>query len=185
MRLVCSWCKVSLTIRQFTTMFEQHLQQLQVRLADAGIDVAVISDDDSVYYYSGYYDYLHMEFGRPTLLLVARDGPSLLITPAIDENMALEHARVDRIEAWNDGLGREWREHIPVLLRGANRVAIEMQHMPAPVRAFIDTLVDADSLVDLAPIVAAMRMIKSEPELQLARHAGAVANAIDFVQQVT
>jgi Xaa-Pro aminopeptidase len=37
-------------------MFEQHLQQLQVRLADAGIDVAVISDDDSVYYYSGYYD---------------------------------------------------------------------------------------------------------------------------------
>jgi Xaa-Pro aminopeptidase len=119
-----------------------------------------------------------VEFGRPTLLLVARDGPSLLITPAIDENMALEHARVDRIEAWNDGLGREWREHIPVLLRGANRVAIEMQHMPAPVRAFIDTLVDADSLVDLAPIVAAMRMIKSEPELQLARHAGAVANAM-------
>ena len=159
-------------------MFEKHLQQLRAQLDDAGIDVAVISDDDSVYYYSGYYDYLHMEFGRPTLLLVARDGESLLVTPAIDENMALEHARVDRIEAWNDGLGQEWREHIPVLLRGATRVAIEMQHMPAPVRAFIDTLVDADSLVDLAPIVSAMRMIKSEPELQLARHAGAVANAM-------
>jgi Xaa-Pro aminopeptidase len=159
-------------------MFEQHLQQLQTQLADAGIDVAVISDDDSVYYYSGYYDYLHMEFGRPTLLLVTCDGESLLITPAIDENMALEHARVDRIEAWNDGLGREWREHIPLLLRGAARVAIEMQHMPAPVRAFIDSLVDADQLVDLAPMVAGMRMIKSEPELQLARHAGEVANAM-------
>ena len=159
-------------------MFEKHLQQLRAQLDDAGIDVAVISDDDSVYYYSGYYDYLHMEFGRPTLLLVARDGASLLITPAIDENMALEHARVDRIEAWNDGLGREWREHIPALLRGATRVAFEMQHMPAPVRAFIDTQVDAGNLVDLAPIVSAMRMIKSEPELQLARHAGAVANAM-------
>ncbi|MCP4769271.1 MAG: aminopeptidase P family protein [Gammaproteobacteria bacterium] len=159
-------------------MFEQHLRQLRTQLDEAGIDVAVISDDDSVYYYSGYYDYLHMEFGRPTLLLVARDGASLLITPAIDENMALEHARVDRIEAWNDGLGQEWREHIPAMLRGATRVAIEKQHMPAPVRAYIDTLVEADSLVDLAPIVAAMRMIKSEPELQLARHAGTVANAM-------
>ncbi len=159
-------------------MFEQHLRQLRAQLDDAGIEVAIISDDDSVYYYSGYYDYLHMEFGRPTLLLVARDGASLLITPAIDENMALEHARVDRIEAWNDGLGREWREHIPALLRGATRVAIEKQHMPAPVRAYIDTLVDTDSLVDLAPIVAGMRMIKSEPELQLARHAGEVANAM-------
>jgi Xaa-Pro aminopeptidase len=33
-------------------------------------------------------------------------------------------------------------------------------------------------LVDLAPFIAAMRMVKSEPELQLARHAGAVANAM-------
>ena len=51
-------------------MFEQHLQQLRVKLAESGIDVALITDDDSVYYYTGYYDYLHMEFGRPTILIV-------------------------------------------------------------------------------------------------------------------
>jgi len=39
-------------------------------------------------------------------------------------------------------------------------------------------LVTADRLVDVMPIVASMRMIKSEPELQLARHAGLVANAM-------
>jgi len=159
-------------------MFEQHLQQLRAQLAQAGIDVAIITDDDSVYYYSGYYDYLHMEFGRPTLLMVARDGPSLLITPAIDEAMALQHARVDRVAAWNDGSGREWRAAIPAMLRGAGRVAVEMQRVPAIVRAYLDTLIDARDLVDLTPIVAAMRMIKSAPELQLARHAGAVANAM-------
>jgi len=159
-------------------MFEQHLQQLRENLAQADIDVAIITDDDSVYYYSGYYDYLHMEFGRPTLLMVARDGPSLLITPAIDEAMALQHARVDRVAAWNDGLGKEWREHIPAMLHGAGRVAIEMQRMPAIVRAYLDTLIEARDLVDLTPIVAAMRMIKSAPELQLARHAGMVANAM-------
>jgi len=159
-------------------MFEQHLQQLRAQLAQAGIDVAIITDDDSVYYYSGYYDYLHMEFGRPTLLMVARDGPSLLITPAIDEAMALQHARVDRVAAWNDGSGSEWRAAIPAMLRGAGRVAVEMQRVPAIVRAYLDTLIDARDLVDLTPIVAAMRMIKSAPELQLARHAGAVANAM-------
>jgi len=159
-------------------MFEHHLQQLRDNLAQADIDVAIITDDDSVYYYSGYYDYLHMEFGRPSLLMVARAGPSLLITPAIDEAMALQHARVDRVAAWNDGLGKEWREHIPAMLRGAGRVAIEAERMPAVVRAYLDTLIDARDLVDLTPIVAAMRMIKSEPELQLARHAGAVANAM-------
>jgi len=159
-------------------MFEQHLQQLRAQLAQAGIDVAIITDDDSVYYYSGYYDYLHMEFGRPTLLMVARDGPSLLITPAIDEAMALQHARVDRVAAWNDGSGREWRAAIPAMLRGAGRVAVEMQRVPAIVRAYLDTLIDARDLVDLTPIVAAMRMIKSAPELLLARHAGAVANAM-------
>ncbi|MCG6891323.1 MAG: Xaa-Pro peptidase family protein [Gammaproteobacteria bacterium] len=159
-------------------MFAKHLQLLRSELERAGIDVAIITDDDSVYYYSGYYDYLHMEFGRPTLLMVARDGPSLLITPAIDANMALEHACVDRIEAWNDGLGREWREHIPAMLPGNARIAIEMTAMPAVVRGYIGSLVTADRLVDVMPIVASMRMIKSEPELQLARHAGLVANAM-------
>ena len=159
-------------------MFRQHLQQLRQKLDEFDIDVALITDDDSVYYYSGYCDYLHMEFGRPTILLVPRDGESLLITPSIDLNMALETAQVDRIEAWNDGLGNEWREHIPAQLEHAARVAIETQHMPPPVRAYIDTQVDAANLADIGPIVAEMRMVKSPAELQLARHAGLVARAM-------
>jgi len=159
-------------------MFEQHLQQLRVKLAESGIDVALITDDDSVYYYSGYYDYLHMEFGRPTILIVPADGESLLVTPSIDLNMALENAVVDRVEAWNDGLGNEWREHIPGKLKGASRIAIEVQKMPALVRNYVDSLVDVSCLEDVTPLVSAMRMIKSDEELQLARHAGAVANAM-------
>jgi Xaa-Pro aminopeptidase len=159
-------------------MFKQHLQQLRAKLVESSIDVAFITDDDSVYYYSGYYDYLHMEFGRPTILIVPSKGESLLITPAIDLNMALENAVVDRIEAWNDGMGNEWREHIPGKLKGVRRVAIEAQKMPASVKLYLESLVDVDGLEDVTPIVAAMRMIKSAKELQLARHAGEVANAM-------
>ena len=159
-------------------MFEQHLQQLRTKLAESGIDVALITDDDSVYYYTGYYDYLHMEFGRPTILIVPVDGESLLITPSIDLNLALGNAVVDRVEAWNDGMGNEWREHIPGKLKGASRIAIEVHKMPALVRNYVDSLVDVNSLEDVTPVVSEMRMIKSDAELQLARHAGMVANAM-------
>ena len=159
-------------------MFNQNLQQLRSKLSASGIEVALITDDDSVYYYSGYYDYLHMEFGRPTILMVPVEGESLLVTPAIDFSMARENAVVDRIEAWNDGMGNEWREHIPGMLKGVSRIAIEAQKMPALVKTYVESLVDAHSVCDVTPIVGAMRMIKSARELQLARHAGAVANAM-------
>ena len=62
------------------SLFESRLQSLRTRMAAAGLDVALITDDDNVYYLTGYYDYLHMEFGRPTILVVPQSGPSLLIT---------------------------------------------------------------------------------------------------------
>ena len=159
-------------------MFENRISSLRVRLNESNIDVALITDDDSVYYYTGYYDYLHMEFGRPTILAIPRDGDSLLITPSIDYNMAVEMAAVDRISAWNDGMGKEWREEIPGVLEGALRVGIESDAMPPVVRNFINSLVDNASLSDLTPIISEMRMIKSAVELQLARHAGSVATAM-------
>ncbi|WP_406649907.1 Xaa-Pro peptidase family protein [Aliisedimentitalea scapharcae] len=159
-------------------MFHARMDQLRQKMADHDIDVALITDDDNVYYLTGYYDYLHMEFGRPTILVVPREGHSLLITPVIDEVMAKTAARVDQIAAWNDGAGEEWRAELPTALTGARRVAIEPGHMPPLVRQYIDGLVNADRLVTVTPHLADMRMIKSEQELQLARHAGQVATAM-------
>lgn len=143
------------------------------RLAEAGIDVALITDDDSVYYLTGYYDYLHMDFGRPTILAISQAG-STLITPEMEADMARDAAHVDRLSFWNDGAGDEWRADLPSLVTGA--VAIEPHAMPPVVRAFVDAL--APETTDVAPILASMRMIKTAEELQLARHAGQVAMAM-------
>ena len=159
-------------------MFSRRLDDLRRRLRENGFDAALVTDDDNVYYLTGYYDYLHMEFGRPTILVVPRDGPSLLITPTIDLAMAETSARVDRIAAWNDGAGNEWREELPAMLEGLRSVAIEPERMPPVVRAYLDSLVDEGVLRDLTPVLAEMRMIKSAQELQLARHAGEVAGAM-------
>ena len=70
-------------------MFEDRMKRLRSRLVEEGISVALITDDDNVYYYTGYYDYLHMEFGRPTILVVPKDGESLLITPSMEKLHAI------------------------------------------------------------------------------------------------
>lgn len=159
-------------------MFYERLSQFKRRLAEASIDVALITDDDNVYYLTGYYDYLHMEFGRPTILVVPREGEVLLITPTIDLNAAQSGARVDRIAAWNDGMGNEWREELPAVIKRAETIAIEPGHMPPPVRSYVNDLVDREKLTSATPILNQMRMIKSDQELQLARHAGEVATAM-------
>jgi len=158
--------------------FARRMETFRNRLTDAGIDVALITDDDNVYYLTGYCDYLHMEFGRPTILVVSRDGDSLLITPTIDLVAAESLARVDRIAAWNDGMGAEWREELPAILKRAASVGLEPDHMPPVVRAFVDEHVRASGLKNVTPILADMWMIKSAEELQLARHAGQVGGAM-------
>jgi len=159
-------------------MFTRRMDQLRARLREADIDCAMITDDDSVYYFTGYYDYLHMNFGRPTILVVPRDGDSLLITPSMEMDMAEAAARVDRIAVWNDGLGNEWRELLPNVLSGNGRIGVEPNLMPAVVRIYLDSIVEPGRIVDVMPVIAGLRMIKSTDELQLARHAGQVAMAM-------
>lgn len=159
-------------------MFQDRLARFQSMLAASDIDIALITDDDNVYYLSGYYDYLHMEFGRPTILVVPKDGETLLITPTIDLAMAETSAQVDRIAAWNDGAGDEWRQELPNALKGAGRVAIEPDQIAPIVRAYLDSFLATEAFTSATPILTDMRMIKSPAELQLARHAGQVANAM-------
>ena len=160
------------------TVFENRLNKLKNKLLENDIDTAIITDEDNVYYLCGYYDYLHMEFGRPTLLVISVDHGTLLITPTIDLNTAEETARVDRISAWNDGMGNEWREELPKVLKRSKRIAIEPDQMPPLVRRYIDGKVSYDRITSATPILSTMRMIKSEEELRIARDAGKVATAM-------
>ena len=147
-------------------------------MAEKNIDLALITDEDNVYYLTGYYDYLHMEFGRPTILVVPQNDPVILITPTIDLNAAQSAAQVDRIAPWNDGMGNEWREELPKAIRNTTTIAVEPDHMPPMVRAYVSEVIDTQRLENATPLLSAMRMIKSPEELQLARHAGEVATAM-------
>lgn len=159
-------------------MYPLRMQEFCRHLAKNDVEIALITDEDNIYYLTGYYDFLHMEFGRPTILVISQDGHTLLITPAIDANMAKASAKVDRIAPWNDGMGNEWRAELPEALGGARCIGLETDHMPALVRRYVRELSMGKAHFNISPIMAEMRMIKTDSELQLARDAGQVAMAM-------
>ena len=161
-------------------MFQSRTEALQSKLKQNNISLALITDDDSVYYYSGFYDYLHMDFGRPTILVVPMDGECLLITPMMELEMAQGMTWIECIEPWLDGMGDEWRGPLQKVINENSKakIGIERSQMPPLVRAYVDDIVDRSKQIDVTPVIAEMRMIKSSQELQLARHAGQVAEAM-------
>src|SRR3954471_7062783 len=81
---------------------------LQASLEAAGIDLAIIADPDSIVYFAGYWNYLGMDFGRPTILLVPRDRNPTLITPLMESEMCGEMTTISDIRPWMDGADGEW-----------------------------------------------------------------------------
>lgn len=161
-------------------MYRERVQGLQERMSDTGLDVALITDEDSVYYFSGYHGYLHMDFGRPTFFVLMRDGTTAIITPAMEIDMARRMSWVEDVRPWQDGVSGEWRgpldEIVKVLRDG--KLGVDLAATPPIVREYLDASSASSSVMDLGDVIADIRMIKSPEEVQLARHAGEVAEAM-------
>ncbi len=162
-------------------LFQNRTEELQGRLKDRGIDVLIISNADSIYYYSAYWGDLGLEFGRPTLLVVASDGDVTLITPESESLMANAMTWVGNIDLYSDGVGEEWRDPLSKALgHAANKaaIAIESDDIPAVISNFLHKEYRLDDAIDATPIIAQMRVVKSEQELNMIRQAGQVAIAM-------
>ena len=159
-------------------MFKNNLLKLKQKIKENNIDLAVITDDDSLYYFTGYYNFLHMDFARPTILLVPKDDDSTLITPLLDVLLVEKNCPVDKIATWNDGIGEEWREVLPNFIKENKKIACEKYKINATVSNYLLDLMNENSMQNITPIVNEIRMIKSDEELMIARHAGEVAMAM-------
>ena len=159
-------------------MFKKNLENLRTSLQKNNIDIAIISDDDSLYYFTGYFDYLHMSFGRPTLLLVPKDSDSVLITPLIDVHLVSKNCPVDKIITWNDGVGDEWREHLSKYIKKNLNIGIEKFKISTLVLNYISSLTEEKFLSNITPTLDSIRMIKTKEELKIAKSAGKVAEAM-------
>ena len=159
-------------------MFENNLLKLKQKMKECNIDLAVITDDDSLYYFTGYYNFLHMDFFRPTILLVPKDDDSTLITPLLDVMLLEKNCPVENVVTWNDGIGEEWREVLPKFIKENKKIACEKFKINATVSNYLSDLTNGKVMENITPAISSIRMIKTDEELKIARHAGKVGLAM-------
>jgi Xaa-Pro aminopeptidase len=169
------------TESEMLPLFQRRTEELQDRLKDAGIDILIITNVDAIYYYSAYWGDLGLEFGRPTMLIVASDGDVSLITAGSESLMARAMTWVEDLSFYSDGVGDEWRGPLRQALGKVTTntgIAIESNDIPAVIANFLHAELGLSGTVDATAIIAQMRVIKSAKELDMIRQAGQVAIAM-------
>ena len=154
-------------------------ETLRKVMAEQGIGVAVFTDEASIAYLAGFWGYLGIEFGRPTMLVLRADADPVVITPLMESEMVGAMTWVDDIRVWEDAGQRSWARVLGEALGDdPGEIWIERGQIPAIMRNFLDERYPGAALRDIGPVLGAQRMIKSPLEIEVMRQAGQVAGAM-------
>lgn len=157
----------------------QRTEEFQRRLKDAGIEIAVITDESSIAYLAGFWGYLSVEFGRPTFLIVRPDEEPVVVTPLMESEMVAAMTWVSNVMTWEDAGDNRWENVLARAIGGApQKIAVEIGALPAIVRNWFDDAMAGTVLEDVSPVLGDMRMIKSPEEIEVMRQAGEIAGAM-------
>ncbi len=162
-----------------TTPCEQRTAHLQQRLRDAAINAVVLCDSDSIAYFGGYWNYLGIEFGRPTMMVVpANDTPSI-VTPLMESDMCRAMSWVDNILPWEDGDGSPWGDAMRSAVgHGKMTLGIEAAKTPPVIAGYMGAHMPSARLTDVSRLIGEMRVLKDADEIAIMRQAGQVAVAM-------
>jgi len=157
------------------------ITNLQSRLHGEGVDGVIFTDPDSLYWFAGYWGYASLiSCGRPNILWIPRVEAPEIITPSMELEMCRNLTPVAKIRDWIDGIDGEWRTPLAKILAapGLRRIGIETARIPGLVLNCLRCERPDLELVDIGPVAAAMRMIKTDEEIVIMREAGQVALAM-------
>ncbi len=160
--------------------FQTRTSTFQNRLAEAGIDTAVIFDADNIFYLSAYWGYLGMQFGRPTLLVVPGQGECTVITPGLEAEMAQKMTWIEDIREWSDGVDGEWRDCLQNTIGTKRRltIGVEKNRIHGMILGYLKATCPDAAIVDISDILADMRMLKTPREIETMHQAGQVSVAM-------
>lgn len=152
---------------------------LQQRMKEQGIDQAVFTDESSIAYLAGFWGYLGIEFGRPSMLVVKAQDAPIVITPLMESEMVAEMTWVEDVRTWEDFGNNTWGGALAEAL-GQNpaQIWVERATIPAIVRNHLDETYAGVPVKDISPVLGALRMIKSPFEIKVMKEAGQIAGAM-------
>ncbi|MVO17307.1 M24 family metallopeptidase [Parasedimentitalea huanghaiensis] len=152
---------------------------LQARMLDLGIQRAVFTDESSIAYLAGFWGYLGIEFGRPSMLVIDAKEAPVVITPLMESEMVSAMTWVEDVRTWEDSGQRTWgRALAEVLGNKPDEIWVERRCIPAIVRNHLDETYPGVPIKDISPVLGVMRMIKSPFEIQVMKEAGQIAGAM-------
>ncbi|MBT3437177.1 MAG: aminopeptidase P family protein [Oceanospirillaceae bacterium] len=152
---------------------------LQSQMQTQNIPFGVFTDESSIAYLAGFWGYLGIEFGRPTMLVVPAVGSPTVITPLMESEMVDAMTWVEDIRVWEDFGSNSWQAALAKVL-GPNPESIwlELPTVPAIVRNYLDQDFGSVPLCDIAPVLGQQRMIKSALEIEVMSQTGSIAGAM-------
>lgn len=152
---------------------------LQARMRDLGIERAVFTDESSIAYLAGFWGYLGIEFGRPSMLVVHATDAPVVITPLMESEMVAEMTWVEDVRTWEDMGQRTWGRALgDALGENPQEIWVERGSIPAIVRNHLDETYPGMPIKDISPVLGEMRMIKTPFEIQVMKEAGQIAGAM-------
>lgn len=158
-------------------MLRNRASELQSRIVMTELDAILLTDEDSIAYIAGYWGYLGVEFGRPTMVLVPAQGSCIVITPLMEMEMCAEMTWIKDVRPWEDGKAGEWRS---ILLKcvaslGLKRIGVETLKVQPVVGQYLYQGLEEVIFSDCTRLIGEMRLIKSPAEIDIMRQAGQVA----------
>ena len=113
-------------------IFKKRTSEFQERMREAGIDVMLLMDPDSIYYFTGYWGDLGVEFGRPSIVAIPRNEEPTIITSSIEGEMCKKMTWISKIQLYHDSVGKEWIDPLENILETYknNKIAIIPNKVP-------------------------------------------------------
>lgn len=144
---------------------ETRRKELYRRMAEAGIDAAILAHPRDILYYAGTV--------RPSTLLVGPEETVLFV------RRGLERARQEVAGIRIESGGR--LRHVAAALRSqaptGGRLGLEIDVLPARLYLRVREALPEWTVVDLSPLILEQRMTKDEREVTLTQRAAAAADA--------
>ncbi len=159
--------------------FEARVAKAQAAMAEAGIAALLLTTEPEVRYFSGFMTPFWQSPTRPWFLVIPSAGRPVAVIPEIGaERMAATW--IEDIRTWpaprpaDDGIS-ELAGLLRELTRTGGAVGLPMGHesllrMPLADFNALGQRLPAVDFVDASPIVRALRMVKSEAEIDKIRH---------------
>ena len=162
---------------------KERTTKLQLKMQELNIPLAIFTDESSIAYLAGFWGYLGVEFGRPTMLLIFADSDPLIITPLVEAEMVTKMTWVEKVDIWEDFGENTWGKYLysAIIAKIGNNpksLWIEKNQIPQIVRIFLEEKFKLNKIEDIGPILGEMRTIKSPLEINIMKKAGLIAGAM-------